>query len=604
MSDDDIMIDGRPLSSLKVAELKEELEKRQISIKGVKAVLQDKLREVIASQGDTNVETLGLEPKRQRTDSDASGTNVSQNDSSPTKKSDLSPTKRQTPRRSQKTSQSSADNEPVEAEPEKELHQKIDTETAESNTGTEEDNGPSGKPEASDLPAVEDSRTIIENNGEVNVPAVEQNETAAGDSVAPVTIKTVEAQAMNSESSNEKVEKEEATTDEVADEKEEPKKGKKDEDDDELDYGDDEEKEQNEDSMDAEDVKEEKEKVIQIDRNQGKKDDGVKKEDKVRGSVSHRRVSSPSSRHPVSNIVHIRGLTRPFTERQLRNEIERHGGEIVDFWIDKVKSHCFAQLNTDADAGKVLDAMHDIVWPDGNPKKLAIVFDTEDNMIKYKEGRESTIIEPATIGGRADRLSTTSQTSMLGGKASLQITLQNVIRDNDKLDSERKEKRGTLASRLTRVDDKDKGKEERKRKRSETPPFSRGAGFMDEKKPKHDEIDRGTRRDESSRRVVEEEVPKKSLDQCFKKTAALPPIYYLPLTDEQVAEKNNKKKTNEPEKAPERVERPEIDRNRGERSDHGDRAARVDRGGDRGDRGDRNDRGDRGDRGDRPRRRD
>ena len=47
MSDDDIMIDGRPLSSLKVAELKEELEKRQISIKGVKAVLQDKLREVI-----------------------------------------------------------------------------------------------------------------------------------------------------------------------------------------------------------------------------------------------------------------------------------------------------------------------------------------------------------------------------------------------------------------------------------------------------------------------------------------------------------------------------------------------------------------------------
>ena len=63
-----------------------------------------------------------------------------------------------------------------------------------------------------------------------------------------------------------------------------------------MDYGDDEEKEQNEDSMDAEDVKEEKEKVIQIDRNQGKKDDGVKKEDKVRGSVSHRRVSSPSSR--------------------------------------------------------------------------------------------------------------------------------------------------------------------------------------------------------------------------------------------------------------------------------------------------------------------
>lgn len=79
----------------------------------------------------------------------------------------------------------------------------------------------------------------------------------------------------------------------------------------------------------------------------------------------------------------------------LRNEIEKHGGEIADFWIDKVKSHCFAkvsflkillsaiimyQLATEADAHKVMKAMHDKVWPEGNPKKLAIVFDNEDNV--------------------------------------------------------------------------------------------------------------------------------------------------------------------------------------------------------------------------------
>lgn len=48
MADEDILVDGRPLSSLKVTELKEELENRQLSTKGVKAVLQERLREVLA----------------------------------------------------------------------------------------------------------------------------------------------------------------------------------------------------------------------------------------------------------------------------------------------------------------------------------------------------------------------------------------------------------------------------------------------------------------------------------------------------------------------------------------------------------------------------
>uniref|UniRef100_A0A0N4W9X0 RRM domain-containing protein n=1 Tax=Haemonchus placei TaxID=6290 RepID=A0A0N4W9X0_HAEPC len=51
-----------------------------------------------------------------------------------------------------------------------------------------------------------------------------------------------------------------------------------------------------------------------------------------------------SFRHPESDIVHIRGLTRPFTDRALKAEITKSGGQIVDFWIDSVKSHCIVQV--------------------------------------------------------------------------------------------------------------------------------------------------------------------------------------------------------------------------------------------------------------------
>lgn len=280
-------------------------------------------------------------------------------------------------------------------------------------------------------------------------------------------------------------------------------------------------------------------------------------------------------------------MTRPFTEGQLRAEIQKNCGEIVDLWMDKVKSHCFVKLNSDADAGNVISAMNNVVWPDGNPKRLSIVYDTEDNLIKHRNGLEATIAEPAKIGGgRADRLSTTSQSSILGGKTNFQITMQNVLRDNDKLDSERKRERGSIQSRLTRIENKDQvkdekkdeKKEDRKRKRSETPPFSRGAGFMDEKKARNEERERrreGPRSEERRKVVVEEEeAPKKSLDQLFKKTVALPPIYYLPLTEEQIAAKEAEKSAKGKERAETTSDRDRphrVDRNdRGDRPRHRD----------------------------------
>ena len=46
MADNDLMVDGKPLSSLRVVDLKQELEKRGLSKSGTKKDLADRLKTV------------------------------------------------------------------------------------------------------------------------------------------------------------------------------------------------------------------------------------------------------------------------------------------------------------------------------------------------------------------------------------------------------------------------------------------------------------------------------------------------------------------------------------------------------------------------------
>lgn len=57
---------------------------------------------------------------------------------------------------------------------------------------------------------------------------------------------------------------------------------------------------------------------------------------------------SPSPpRKPVSNIIHIRNLTRPFTLNQLKELLKRTGSLVEEsFWIDNIKSHCIVSVSS------------------------------------------------------------------------------------------------------------------------------------------------------------------------------------------------------------------------------------------------------------------
>lgn len=61
----------------------------------------------------------------------------------------------------------------------------------------------------------------------------------------------------------------------------------------------------------------------------------------------HVRDVSPA-RNPVACTIHIQFLTRPFTIGQLKELLSKHGplSDIEGgFWMDKVKSHCYATVS-------------------------------------------------------------------------------------------------------------------------------------------------------------------------------------------------------------------------------------------------------------------
>ncbi|RCN48460.1 hypothetical protein ANCCAN_05455 [Ancylostoma caninum] len=359
----------------------------------------------------------------------------------------------------------------------------------------------------------------------------------------------------------------------------------------ELDYG----EAEVEAEPDTED-KETKDEVLELDESEErelrrqKRRIALGKETETEQKTERKRKISPS-RHPESDIIHIRGLTRPFTDRALKAEILKCGGQIVDFWIDSVKSHCIVQMQSVDEAREVRIAMHNTQWPAANPKTLSVQFDTKENMERHRSGLSSAATSatpaPASRSERkpSDRERPTIGT-LPGRNPSLKITVEAAMRENEKREEHKERERRERARAEKEADnhkaEKDEKKEkqdekrhhddkhsvrkddrERKRHRSETPPFSRGAVEKRERRDSyqkadrehdrdHDRVrdrdrdrergydrrrddDRGRHRDEreEEKEKEREEKPVKTADSLFMKTKTLPAIYFLPLTDEE-----------------------------------------------------------------------
>lgn len=75
----------------------------------------------------------------------------------------------------------------------------------------------------------------------------------------------------------------------------------------------------------------------------------------------------------VSRIVHVTGLSRPFTVLSLKQLLQSYG-EVSDFWIDGRKSNCFVQYKEESFAASCKDALNGMHWPTDSSPALSVVF--------------------------------------------------------------------------------------------------------------------------------------------------------------------------------------------------------------------------------------
>jgi len=185
-----------------------------------------------------------------------------------------------------------------------------------------------------------------------------------------------------------------------------------------------------------------------------------------------------------TNIILIINLTRPFTANQLKEMLKRTG-TIEDFWIDRIKSKCCVKFSSKDQASETKMALDGVTWPQGNPKALRVSFSTEKDLDNFKEGTNEGNGRLMDIGGRN------------GGPREW---------DKVKLEQDRERPKEREVVRYKR-DSREKEREEKDNR-----------GESEEKK-----------------------IATKCLEDLFKKTSAIPAIYWKSVTEEERMKKEEEK---------------------------------------------------------------
>uniref|UniRef100_A0A1Y1KVX1 RRM domain-containing protein n=1 Tax=Photinus pyralis TaxID=7054 RepID=A0A1Y1KVX1_PHOPY len=243
------------------------------------------------------------------------------------------------------------------------------------------------------------------------------------------------------------------------------------------------------------------------------------------------------AKNPISELLYITNLVRPFTLKQLKELLERTGKIRENgFWTDRIKSKCYAYYETAEEAEATRNALHGVHWPIGNGKKLIIEYSTEEDLEK---ARNPTPPPPPPV----------VPPPLMANVATLdkQVPVDEPPKNSKPEESERPVKEHQHSRGDGHVREWDIGKENmhkpryRSRERDER---DRERGRERERLERHKRrrtpspTDNYLNRKEKKK---EEDVPQKLMDDLFRKTKTTPSIYWLPLTPDEIATKQQQR---------------------------------------------------------------
>ncbi|KAL9097499.1 MAG: hypothetical protein Q9165_000395 [Trypethelium subeluteriae] len=116
--------------------------------------------------------------------------------------------------------------------------------------------------------------------------------------------------------------------------------------------------------------------------------------------------------HPATSALYIRELKRPLKPEDLRahlislstppnSESQNDDSVLQQFYLDSIRSHCFARFPGVSEASRVRSALHNRVWPAGRDRNpLWVDFVPEENLEDWIRMEEDAAAETGRFGGK------------------------------------------------------------------------------------------------------------------------------------------------------------------------------------------------------------
>lgn len=169
------------------------------------------------------------------------------------------------------------------------------------------------------------------------------------------------------------------------------------------------------------------------------------------------------------------------------------------FWINSVKSHCYVAFEAEQSAKDAREGLNHITWPQSNPKQLHVDFSNMDDITFVCKHNDLPHLKHHHNGDNNREVKKLIENSNSPELISESSKIAKNIREWDipKLAAQATDKRSNNDRTVTKGDDEPRKK----------------------------------------LKTGDDDKPPKTLDDLFRKTVTTPHIYWLPLTEEQYAQK-------------------------------------------------------------------